>query len=120
MYVIFLVGRFVHILINTVMQCHLLLCTSKLIITNVSNLLHMHHGLNFSQFVEQGQLVQMIGQHCIGHGTSQKYVFSEGGKGLPQKRTKTCKEKRGSRPSFGRDVKLGVPCLDAACIVGLN
>ena len=23
-------------------------------------------------------------------------------------------------PSFGRDVKLGVPCLDAACIVGLN
>ena len=22
--------------------------------------------------------------------------------------------------SFGRDVKLGVPCLDAACIVGLN
>ena len=22
-------------------------------------------------------------------------------------------------PSFGRDVKLGVPCLDAACIVGL-
>ena len=23
-------------------------------------------------------------------------------------------------PSFGRDVQLGVPCLDAACIVGLN
>ena len=23
-------------------------------------------------------------------------------------------------PSFGRDVKLGVPCLDAACMVGLN
>ena len=23
-------------------------------------------------------------------------------------------------PSFGRDVELGVPCLDAACIVGLN
>ena len=22
--------------------------------------------------------------------------------------------------SFGRDVKLGVPCLNAACIVGLN
>ena len=22
--------------------------------------------------------------------------------------------------SFGRDVKLGVPCLDAACTVGLN
>ena len=22
--------------------------------------------------------------------------------------------------SFGRDVKLGVPCQDAACIVGLN
>ena len=22
--------------------------------------------------------------------------------------------------NFGRDVKLGVPCLDAACIVGLN
>ena len=22
--------------------------------------------------------------------------------------------------SFGRDVKLGVPCLDAACNVGLN
>ena len=23
-------------------------------------------------------------------------------------------------PSFERDVKLGVPCLDAACTVGLN
>ena len=23
-------------------------------------------------------------------------------------------------PSFGRDVKLGIPCMDAACIVGLN
>ena len=23
-------------------------------------------------------------------------------------------------PSFGRDVKLGVPCLDEACIVGLK
>ena len=23
-------------------------------------------------------------------------------------------------PSFGRDVKLGFPCLDAACIVGLT
>jgi len=23
-------------------------------------------------------------------------------------------------PSFGKDVKLGVPCVDAACIVGLN
>ena len=23
-------------------------------------------------------------------------------------------------PSFGKDGKLGVPCLDAACIVGLN
>ena len=23
-------------------------------------------------------------------------------------------------PSFGRDVKLGVPCLDAVCTVGLN
>ena len=23
-------------------------------------------------------------------------------------------------PSFGRDVKLGVPCLDVACIVGLT
>ena len=23
-------------------------------------------------------------------------------------------------PSFGRDVRLGVPCLDAASIVGLN
>ena len=23
-------------------------------------------------------------------------------------------------PSFGRDVKVGVLCLDAACIVGLN
>ena len=23
-------------------------------------------------------------------------------------------------PSFGRDVKLGVPCLDAACTVGLS
>ena len=23
-------------------------------------------------------------------------------------------------PSFRRDVKLGVPCLDAACTVGLN
>ena len=23
-------------------------------------------------------------------------------------------------PSFGRDVKLGVPCLDATCLVGLN
>ena len=23
-------------------------------------------------------------------------------------------------PSFGRDVKLGVPCLEAACTVGLN
>ena len=79
MYVIFLMGRFGHILINTIMQSHLLLCTSKLIITNVSNLLHMHHGLNFSQFVEQGQLVQMIGQHSIEHRTSQKYVFSEGG-----------------------------------------
>ena len=22
--------------------------------------------------------------------------------------------------SFGRGVKLGIPCLDAACIVGLN
>ena len=23
-------------------------------------------------------------------------------------------------PAFGSDIKLGVPCLDAACIVGLN
>ena len=25
-----------------------------------------------------------------------------------------------SSPSFGKDVKLGVPCLTAACTVGLN
>ena len=29
-------------------------------------------------------------------------------------------QKQLTQPSFGRDVKLGVPCLDAACIVGLN
>ena len=25
-----------------------------------------------------------------------------------------------TQPPFGRNVKLGVPCLDVACIVGLN
>ena len=34
--------------------------------------------------------------------------------GLPDERPKQL-----TPPSFGRDVKLGVPCLDAACI-GLN
>ena len=29
-------------------------------------------------------------------------------------------QKQLTPPSFGRDVKLGVPCLDAACTVGLN
>ena len=33
----------------------------------------------------------------------------------PEKRPKQL-----TPPSFGRDVKLGVPCLDAACTVGLN
>ena len=34
---------------------------------------------------------------------------------LPDERRKQL-----TQPSFGRDIKLGVPCLDVACIVGLN
>ena len=29
-------------------------------------------------------------------------------------------QKQLTPPSFGRDATLGVPCLDAACTVGLN